>query len=157
MKKNFNTSISLVPSFLKQPWGLEITAFAFWGRFYCSLLDTHWRCVGLYSPLHSGQQWAGHPRSGRSFGCAHRNPPARSLSRPRAPQGSGQRETQRENHREGMTSLKRTQSKSCAQGALISLTTCPGNAVLFASEMNLSAPAVRNWNWIVLKIKLFQP
>lgn len=66
-------------------------------------------------------------------------------------------ERERKSHREEMTSLKRTQTESCAQWALISLTTCPGNAAPFSSEMNLSAPAVRNWNWIVLKIKLFQP
>lgn len=48
---------------------------------------------GLHSPLHSGQQWAGHPQSGHSFGCAHHNPPAQSLSHPRALQGSGERDT----------------------------------------------------------------
>lgn len=108
MKKTFNTSVRLVPSFVKQPWGLEITAFASWGRdfigHYWTLTGGVW---GLYSPLHSGQQWVGHPQSGHSFGCARHNPPAQSLSRPRAPQGSGERHTQERKPQRGDDKLRK--------------------------------------------------
>lgn len=43
--------------------------------------------------------------------------------------------------------------KSCVQQALISLTTCPKNSF---PCFKLCALAVKNWNWIVLKIKMFQ-